>query len=406
MKPRTLIILGIVTAGTAGLAAYTMVRESARVTARDQSGPAFAGLGDRINDVAQVRVVHGKDELTINRTADGWAIAQRGGYPAKPEKIREAVVALTELEFTEPRTSNPSAYPEIGVQDPADGADSTLVELKDAKGGRIAGLIIGENKPGGGFIAEPTFFARREGEPQSWVARPGAGTQRLEASTDPMQWVERSILGIGKDRVKSAQIVHADGQGTVLVTHDTKESADFRLADMPAGAELLFPTSPERVASALAFVSMDGVSPAAEHPITQPDSTAEYRTFDGLLLTVRAKKDADKTFVAFDAAIDPAATTVEDATKKEAADLHARLSPWVFEVPEFQAKNFMSRMSDLLKPPPGEKPPNLPEGVQPMDIPGPPQGPIGPAAPPDAPPPAVPPQPPPGQQPSPVAPPR
>ena len=393
MTPRTLAILGIVTAATAGLAAYALVRDRARVQAREEGGPAFPGLGEKANDAAQLHVVKGTEELTITRDGDRWLIAQRGGYPAKPEKVREVVVGLSELEFTESRTSNPAGYAELGVQDPAEGAESTLVELKDAQGARIAALIVGEHKTGNSFIAEPTFYARRAGEDQSWVARPGRGTQRVEASTDPMQWVERNILGIGKERVKSVQIVHADGQGNVTITKDSKDSTEFKLEGTPAGRELLFPTSPERVASALAFVSMDGVAPAAEHQIATPDSTAEYRTFDGLLVTARGKKEGEKTWVTLDAAVDPAATAVEDAVKAEAAELHAKLSPWVFEVPEFQAKNFMSRMADLLKPPPGEAPPNMPEGVEPMNVPGvnvP--GPMGPEAPPPAnPPPADPP---------------
>lgn len=406
MKPKTLAILGIVTLAAAGLAAYTLTQQSERVAARDEGGPAFPRLADQANDAAQVHIVKGTEELTLTRGEAGWGIAQRGGYPAKVEEVKGLIVALAELQFTEPRTRNPASYSQIGVQDPAAGAESSLVEVRDAAGEPLAGLIIGNNKPGTGFIAEATFYARRAGEEQSWVAKPGRGTQRVEAYTDPMQWVERNVLGIGKERVKSAQITHADGVGNVLVTKEAKESTEFHLAEMPEGRELLFPTSPERVASALAFVTMDEVKPAAERPMEDATVTAEYRTFDGLVVSVRAaKSEEDKSWAAFAVRAEDSA---DESVKKEAAELLARLSPWVFQVPEFQAKNFMSRMSDLLKPLPGEALPNAPEGIEAMNIPGlttPPPGPLGPMGPEPTPPKPEEPKPE-GPPPTPVAPPR
>jgi hypothetical protein len=410
MKPRTLAVLVTLTAGAAGLAAYSLSRQSATTEARDEGGPAFPALGDRANDAARVRIVKGKDVLTIARVGDGWGLVERGGYPAKFEKVKETIVALAQVRLVEPRTSNPANYAQIGVEDPEkDGDGSTLVEVADASGARLAGLIVGKAKTGTGFIADSAFYARRVGEAQSWLARPGRGTSRLDAAVDPMQWVERNVLGLAKDRVRTAHITHADGQGDLIVSHDSRESTQFHLVDIPEGRELLFPTSPERVASALSFVTMEDVRPASENKLDQPSVTAEYRTFDGLVVTVRAIKDGDKTWAAFLVAYE-AGEKPDDAVRKEADELASRLSPWVFQVPEFQARNFTSRLADLLKPLPGETPTNLPAGVEPLNVPGltvpPTHGPMGPQpAPPAKPDAPKPEQPPPDESPSPVAPP-
>lgn len=414
MKPRTLATLAIVTAAAAGLAGYVLSRQSARVAATEPEGPAFPALETRVNDVAGIRVARGADGFTVRRTESGWGIQDRGGYPAKFEKVKETIVALAELRLVEPRTSSPESYEKIGVEDPGgEGSTSTLVELSDASGATVAAIILGKPKTSVGFSNENALYVRRAGEAQSWLARPGRGAGRIDVVVDPMYWVERTVIGIARDRVRSVEVTHTPGGASVFVQRDSRDTANFTLEGIPEGRELKFPTGADTVGSALAYVTMDDVRPVGEIDFDSAaeSATAIFRTFDGLVVTVRSVTVDGKSWARFDVTYQapPAPEEGADAVQKEAADLAARLAPWAFHVPDYQARNLAPRMEDLLKPLPGETPTDLPEGVQSLPFPGltPPPGPIGPAGPMPvpAPPPGSAPTPDPSPQPDPAPPP-
>ncbi len=429
MKPRTLAILGILTAAAAGLAAWQLNRQQGRAADASAHGPLIPGLADKVNDAASVKVTRGTTSFTVTRREDGtWGITERGGYAAKFETVKAAVVGIAGLTIQEARTGNPANYEKIGVEDPTkEGATSTLVTIADGTGKTLASVILGKPKTSTGFNAPPDFYARREGEVQSWLVRPTRGGERLDIRADANDWIDRAIVQLARDRVKSVTITHTSDGERVDIVKDKKEDTIFRLVDMPAGRELKFPTSGDAVAGALSSLNLDDVKPAAEITFdaapqeTPPNvSTAEYRTWDGLVLVVRSAKVGETTWAKFEARYEePAAPAAPEPTptpvapdnpesesakaepakpdpaelekaKKEAADLQARLSPWAYAIADWQSRNLATRLADLLKPLPGEpeRLPPMPEGIQPLvpETMPPPTGPMGPTPTPPPPP--------------------
>lgn len=429
MKPRTLVVLGVLTVGAGGLAAWSLTRDRSAVTETGAQGPLFPGLAEKVNDAASVKVTRGTTSFTVTRRPDGtWGIAERGGFAAKFETVKAAIVGIAGLSILEARTSNPANYEKIGVEDPTkEGATSTLVTIADASGKPLASVIIGKPKTATGFNAPPDFYVRRDGEAASWLVRPTRGGERLDIRADANEWVDRAVVQLARDRVKSVTVTHSSDGHRVDAVKDKKEDTNWRLADMPAGRELKYPTSCDAIAGALASLNLEDVKPAAEVSFDgvagtpAPDvSTAEYRTWDGLVVAVRTATLADgKTWATFEARYEeppaPAATPTPvepdnpdsaaapakpdpaeaERVKKEAADLQARLAPWAFGLADWQSRNLTTRVEDLLKPLPGEaeQPPAMPEGIQPLAPPisPTPTGPMGPA------PSASPPPPPPGR---------
>jgi hypothetical protein len=250
-------------------------------------------------------------------------------------------------------------------------------------------------------------------------------------------------------------VTHSDGE-RIDIYKDRKEDTNFKLADMPEGRELKYPSSPDAVAGALSYMSMDDVKPAdqvdfnALPPGPGNDiATAEYRTWDGVVIVARAAKIGDRTWVKFEARyeeppplpaapettpapspVDPSggevpppppdgsptsgpsapqtqpaaqpgaeppkaegeskpdeAETTRQAAQTEASQLHAKLSPWAYAVAEYQANNLMMRREGLLKELPGQ-PSTLtpPEGIESL-VPGSPPLPASGDPPADPPPP-------------------
>ena len=459
MKPKTLAILGICTVAAVAVAGYTLSRQGRVNGDSAETGRAlFPGLN--VNDAAQITIAKGKDTFSATAKGDGtWGLSDRGGYPVKFETVKAALVGIAGLTIHEEGTSKEENYAKIGVADPtkveaSDTSTSMLLTIADAQGKTLASVILGNNRASTGFNAPQEIYVRRAGESQSWLVRPLKGGERLDIRATAMDWVDRQVLTIARDRIRAVTVTHSDGE-RIDIYKDRKEDTNFKLSDMPEGRELKYPSSPDAVAGALSYLSMDDVKPADQIDFNSlpPEpgndiATAEYRTWDGVVIVARSAKIGDRTWVKFESRyeepppppappetpaapspVDPGsgdpppsgpsaqepapaqppegnaqpeakpdeAETAHKAAQTEAAQLHAKLSPWAFAVADYQANNLMMRREGLLKELPGQ-PSTLtpPEGIESL-LPGAQPGGMGPEVPP--------PPPPPGGEPSPEPPP-
>ncbi len=349
MNTKAVVILLIVTVVIGGLAAFALVR-SGQTGVNDPPVRVLPALANRINDVAGISLRKGAESLTITRRGQQWVVDDLGGYPATFESVKELIVAASELKALEPKTRTPELYSRLGVEDPGENAASTLLTFTDADGGALASIIVGNQGPAGagGSAAAMSLFVRVPGDAQSWLAQ-----GRLTTSTDPMTWVTRDVISLDNSRVHSATITHADGEQVVL-SRAAAEVANFSLADAPPDRPLRPAGTINASAQALSFISAENIKTAAEFEWDGAEVvTAEYRTFDGLLLTVRSMQVDEVWWINITASAtqplegQPAA---EGDVTQEASDLHARLSPWAFAVSSFKAEQMRRRMKDMLQP--------------------------------------------------------
>lgn len=353
MTTKSLSILIALTVIIAAIATVVVVRNRAAVTADRQPQHLFPSLAARVNDVAGIRLQQGTESLTITRSGEQWLVEKLGGYPAKFESVKELIVAMSDLKAIEPRTRTPGLYPRLGVEDPGTGAASTLLTLTDATGAELASLIVGN--PGPPEIgAATTLFVRKPGDPQSWLAR-----GRLTSTTDAMSWVSRDVFSLDNTRVQSVTITHPDGE-QVVITRAASEVVNFSLADLPAGRTIRSPGTVNGIGQALGFVSADNIRTAAEFEWEAEDVViAEYRTFDGLLITIRSLAIDDTHWinisVSTTAPMEGAELGGRDVVA-EAEELNRKLSGWAFAVSSFKADQMRRRLEDLLLPPPEATP--------------------------------------------------
>jgi hypothetical protein len=419
MNAKVLLILAGLAVPTIGLAWWLTSRDEAKVAAQGTQGPFFAGLRDKAETVTRVRILRGETPFVVERTGDraganqGWVLPARSNYPAKPDKVRTLIQSMLSAITVDERTSNPDNYKLIGVQDPGIKGDndmySTLVELEDASGAKIASVIVGQAKSQAGFVTDPNqqaVYVRRGGEATSWLV-----TGPIEVDGDELNWAEREAVNIHRDRVKSATITRSDGQA-VTISRPGGGQKDFNVENIPEGRSLRYPAVGDQVAGALSFVAFDDVKPAGEIDLTQGTDPAGSGTMrvvclDGLVIDATVAKKDGKTWVklvpSYDAALADAnslpATPVPETTKPgeekpkgpktaeqakaEAESLAAKLSPWVYQLSEYKASGLMKSMEDLLKPATQEAanqdaPPGVQPIVPPPNFPMPPAGPVGP----------------------------
>ncbi|MEX2217603.1 MAG: DUF4340 domain-containing protein [Phycisphaerales bacterium] len=423
MKIGALIGLVVVAGAGAALTAVVVWPRDRAESALAGGAPAVAGLAERVNDVALVEVRTGTGQFSVRRTAaNTWEATEKGGYPVQFEKVKQVVVGLSQLRLAEQKTSRPDLYPKLGVQDPGGEVPEgergpTLVTLKDAQGQPLASIIIGNSK----WDSKPGVYIRRAGEAPSWLA-----SGQLEIPPQVVAWMDAKLLEVPRDRVKSVTVTHADGH-VLEINREKPTDTSFVVKDVPAGKELRSPTAGDPLGAGISSLHFDDVAPAAElktegEGAARPRWTADFRTFDGLVLVIQTFDRDGKVWAKLVAAFDevlasaplenrPAALKSMEDVRTEAESLNARLSPWAFVLPEWKATALGVTMTSLLKDTPPAMPASM-EGTQPLEMPPIPQGPgmqppVPPAPPGATPPPAPtgPPPPAPTGEPSPASPP-
>jgi len=396
MNQKTLI--GLVIAALLAIVAAIALNHSSRPRSDtvEASGWLVPTLRDHVNDVNRVVVTgaEGKVLATLERGANGWTLAQKGGYPVDTGKLRAFLLKLADARRLEQKTSNKDKYAVLGVED---------VAAKDAKGVEVQldglaqplKLVIGNTDPRGGT------YARISGQPESWLA---SGT--LTVDKGAADWLQKDLADLAATRIASVAITHADGS-RVMVTKNARGDANYVLADVPKGRESGGEFAVNGLASTLAGLRFDDVLPTKDAVPGDALLKARYATFDGLVVDVtawekdgkdyaqfvasldaaqadkgiaadqaKAKADYDAAIAAdeaakkdgkADAAVAPAKpASVEDPAKdremrlaalnKEVADLNARFSGWTFVLPAYKYANMNKSMSDLLKPLEDKKP--------------------------------------------------
>lgn len=338
-------------------------------------------LRDHVNDVTSVALTgaDSKAIATLQRGDTGWTVKERRDYPADLGKIRELLLKLSDASLLEEKTSNTQRYGELGVSEVSD---------KDAKGVQV---LLGGLTPPASVILGTTSsrgngtFARRSGEPQSWLVQ-GA----LSIDKDAADWLDKSLANLPAERIRSVTIRRADGS-TVRVYKEQAGDANFRLADIPRGREPSSDYVVNALGSALADLKLEDVGEGSDAaaPATGKPLLAQIETFDGLRVEISAWKRDEQAFARLKAEVDtsaaerhiqteqarladrakaeaggdkgatpppPADDPAKDRQKRldalgaEAAALSKRFAGWTFVLPSHGFATLDKSIGDLLKP--------------------------------------------------------
>lgn len=404
MNAKPLVLLTVATVALAG-GAFVMTRKPASSPGEQTSAKAvrlFEGLAGKIASVTSIELKDDKRTLTFRR-ANGqspWTVADRFDYPAV-DRVGTILVTLASMSILEEKTSKPERYSRIGVEDPSvAGSTGRLVTLKDSAGVAVASLIVGNSgEPGAPLPGadKSSVHARRMGEPVSYLV-----SGSLQPDTDPISWIERTILQLDRNRVKSVNVTRLDdplfsaddpAKTNVLdVFRDSEKDVNFKVKGLPPGRTLKFEGAGDQPATVLGYLYVEDVLPVEQVDFSKVEATAagpvmpdpkttpvrsssRFVTFDGLVINVKATKQGGKHWLALSAAFDPAEALpappapefkagekppeppkrkTADEVKKEADELNAKLGKWAYAVPEYSMSQLAARLADLLADPPAK----------------------------------------------------
>jgi Domain of unknown function (DUF4340) len=334
--------------GLLGLVAVTIVAVVLAVVVSRTTGPQtdpLAGqpvlpeVAKRLGDVGRMALVHGDQKTTLLRKGDKWTVEERGNYPADTVKVRQALLGLADLAYVEPKTAKAASYPRLEVEDAgAKDSKSTLVTLADIKGALLGEVITGKHRDDQLGAGVGGIYVRKPGSAQSWLAR---GNLSLAGNT--ADWLDKTLLDLPTAQVKEVVLTQPDG--TSLTIARDKPGDKFALAAMPKDKKLKYDSVLDDEAGTLAALKLDDVSPAKGFDFPASGAGhAQFVAFDGLTIAVDLIDKDGKSWAKFTA-------TGSGDSAKQAADLNAKLAPWIYALPSDKAKNLRDKIDDLVETP-------------------------------------------------------
>lgn len=384
MNAKTLILLAgalVVVAGGAML----VTRQNAPATSTMSNAQKLAPtLSEKINDVAKVELRKGAETLLLSRVKDGdttsWKLMSRGGYPAKSDKVKELVLALSEAKLLEAKTDKPEKFAQLELEAPGAEAKGAAITLSDGAGASLASVIVGKFAFAPDGRSGEGMFVRRAAENQTYLS-----DLRLQVEVAASQWLVTDVLSTERVRLKSATIATAGSKDvpaeTYTISRDSATKTDFTLTPMPAGKVLKFPTSATTPSYAIEFVDMADVAEAASIDLgKEPVAICTYQMFDGFVITATLGKQDGKSWLKVAASSNfdgvPEVTSEGDKEKdptkptqrtraeveQEVKDFNAKHAPWAYALVDYKMSQFVPKLADMVKdiePAPANGAPNI-----------------------------------------------
>ncbi len=306
-------------------------RESSQQTG---GGALLPGLAAELNTVTEVSVAKGGGTpvSTIQKSAAGWTLKERGGYPADVGKLRTLLTALGDAKIVEYKTADPARYAVIGVEDPSQpGATGTEITVS-MPGGKHA-VIVGKSVGEGNFV-------RRAGENQSYSVEPG-----IPVVSEPHEWIDSRLIDVPAATIQS--IAFKPPTGTPYAIRRSATDGPFSLEGAPAGRKPLEPDALKPAATTFTALTAEDVASADSIDFGQPFVVTVTRG-DGDVITLTGVVVDTKHWI--------------EVTSSKDAALTDKARGRAFEVASYRYDAIFKPLDQLLRPiePPAGKGKPLP----------------------------------------------
>lgn len=232
-----LIVLGLLVGGL-GLSLYNKRKESFTASSFETGQRVIKDFP--INDVAQLRVREGTNEVNLARAEEGWTVKERYNYPANFSEISDFLRKTWELKPVQDVEAGASQYGRLQLVNPAEsqGANSgTLVEYKDGKGAVLKSLILGKKQTrtseagpfGGGGEMPVGRYVLVPGSPaRVWLV----SETFSNVETKPEQWINKDFFKV--EKIKSVAVTAPQADHAWAISRET-ETGEWKMADVPEG---------------------------------------------------------------------------------------------------------------------------------------------------------------------------
>ncbi len=303
--------------------------------------PLIKGL--KAAEIASIVIREPKAGITLERKEAGWAIAERGGFPADLDKVRDFVLKAIELKIGQSEPIAAADRARLKVDD-----SGARVEFKSADGKVIARILVGKKY----FKSEPDNPDKAIGDGRFVLLPDDEKTVYVvsdplaQASAKTAQWIVRA--GFAVEKVKTLEVSPAAGDGWKI--ERAADNAEWKLSGAKADEKLEI-SKANAAAYSLSSVELADVAPKDAKPeqtgLSKP-AVVTAATLDGLVYTLKVGRlEGDDYYATVAVAGEP---KPEGSDAAERAKKISERLPREKALAEHTLLIAKSKFEDLLKP--------------------------------------------------------
>jgi hypothetical protein len=350
MKPGTFYAFAGLTAAAvvaAGVAVSTQTEITSLTAGTD---PAFPKLSENVNNVAKIEIRNANSEFSMTLTGDNWGLDQKDGYRVEFQKVKAAIVNLSNFKLIEKKTADATRYERLELNDPSDEkAKSRKIVLKDEKGTVLADVVIGKLNPNLFGTGGAGTYIRRADEKDTWLAR-----GQVDLGEEPNNWMARQVVNYGQEKIRRVVVASPEGAEIILAKADVKAS-NFTIENLPKGRAIKNKDEADPLAGVMWRMMFDDVQKAEKQEWPAKPWVAYYTVWDGYTVRIETAKFGDDFWGRFSAEVDPSVTDAKKkaAAEKSVAEINQRTKGWTYMLTAGDSEKLVSKMADYLAKPKG-----------------------------------------------------
>ena len=343
MRAKSLIAFTAVTVLLLLAAIWTVVGQRGESTVPTGGARVFTDLAANVNKAAEIDIVNFKSKWTLKRTGENWFLTDKENYPVPLNRVKDLLVAMTELKQLEAKTKDPERYSRLAVEDigPKE-SEAVSVTVKDEAGKTIASGIIGKKndtlygKSGGGT------YVRRTGEAQSWLAE---GVVRVGVTHK--DWVDKIVVSLAKKDVEKVALIHPDAKENFTASKKDPDARYLELDAMPAGKKLKKDAEINEIVEIMDGLDLEDVKKAADIEWPKPGDHFEFTTFDGLIVSGEIISPKQYEYwIKLEADVAKSGKDLEKA-KADADKINAKVNGWSYQIAAGYGEKLSKKLSEV-----------------------------------------------------------
>jgi hypothetical protein len=288
--------------------------------------PKLTGEANAITAVT-IRKGAATPAVTVHKSGDRWTVAERADYPADVTKLRKLLQSLRDAKIVEEKTSDPSRFQSIGVEDPA--APGTLgVEITLLAPAGNIGVIVGKPLGSGNFV-------RRSGEKVAYSVEPG-----ISVESEPRYWIDAKLLDLQSANIQRIDVTLQGSAGYSLRRANPSDNT-YSLDAVPAGRKALDGHALAPSPSTFGGLTAEDVAAASDIDFGK-SSQANLTLADGNVIGITGAIAGEKRWILVKAGKD--------------AELAAKVQGRAFEIAPYRYDAIFKPLEQLLEPKPAPNP--------------------------------------------------
>jgi hypothetical protein len=320
-----------------------------------------------VNDIAQIAIRAGTNELNLARRENLWRVRERSDYPADFSRLSDLLLKLADLKVVQTEEIGPSQLARFELTSPGPGTNTgTLLELKDANGKTVSALLLGKRHLHQAGEESPYGGA---GRPDGRYVQAGGGhdvaviSDTLDSvQCQPQPWLDKEFFRIEKPRRIAVKFPAAANSWELTRASETN---DWLLADAQPGEKL----DSSKISSVTSPFSSPSFNDVARGDSVGTNATmVTIDTFDGFTYVIQVGAGADgnhplKLSVSGDFASERVPgkdekpedkTKLDQEFKERRTKLNDKLAAekqfadWTYTVPNYVCDSVLKPRSELL----------------------------------------------------------